>query len=305
LTLEQKERMNGNREPETYQVAIRDPAERFSITIGFPGAIRASDFDVIVLNQQKEMDILEVGHCKSGLQVSELTRTARFAVAKPLVGHTYGLSWQLPSLSSERQPTLDPLIEGRAKLIQELLLESNPIGVQPSPVGEKLNEAFRQIYAEILGKYGDASVDESLEVSLSVFDPNLRQFRIVSGMVREENRDWKALEGEGIIGRASKLNSALLYVRSLVDPEMDWYAMAPGTKGPHEAVFAVPVRFPIDRADGWVIGVICLASTSTASRILSLHNNPKEQNEIIRICHEEFLAKKMLPVLGVQFPATS
>jgi hypothetical protein len=275
------------------------------LEIHFPFRIEASNFEVLVQDEQGNDNFREETWCRRHLRVSD--KTASLDVPKPLVNYNYGLSWQLPSEGEERKKKFHPSVEGKAKLIQNRLLHSTH-SVPDSP----LNDILAAMREEICEKYPSHDEAERFEVGLMVYDEEIHKLRHVAGIYPSEYKDWHLFEGEGVNGRAHKLNRAILYLRSRVSPDEDWYSSPPGRSNPHSAVFAVPLRYPPEKKDGWVVGVLGLASTSPSSGLLDLYDDEADSssglpdfddrktraNELIELIYGKYFLELILPALG-------
>jgi len=301
LTKEQGKRMYDDDNPEYYKFFVLYPIRTLFITINFPSDIRSSSFDVFVQNAKREHCVLEETYCQQYLHVSELTRSATLMVPKPLLSHNYGISWQLPA----EVRSLSTRAEGRAKLIRKQLLDLN-LCVQPTALSvHPLQAVFEDIRRELLVRYTSGDTAAYFDVGLMVYDEQVGKLRHVAGIVQPEYWAYQLYEGEGVAGRAHKLNSAHLYARSRVRREMDWYASPPAPLLPHEAVFAVPLRYPvppgqlIGAKEGSVIGVLWVGSTSPDSGLLDLFERPEEGDNLISEFHEDYLLERILPAIGL------
>jgi len=298
LTLEQHKRVYGDEKPEFYTTKVNYPIGTLLITIHYPSSIRAAAFEVVVQDENDNHNAHEEAWCREHLHVSELTRTGTLVVPRPLISHYYGISWQLPSELESKRETFSPAVQGCARLIQSKLVSLNPSNAPTSMENNLLREAFQSFRTQLHELYPSIDQAENLDLCLMVSDERASKLRHVAGIMSQEYWDWSLYEGEGVAGRAYKLNSALLYVRSRVLPEKDWYIAPPGSASPHEVVFSVPLRYPSDREDGWVVGVLTVASTSTASSLLRLYNNQLEVDGLI-ILFQTFFVERILALLGL------
>jgi predicted MPP superfamily phosphohydrolase len=307
LDAEQGERLYGDKDPEYYVNFVGYPIGTLLITIRFPSDIKSSSFDVVVLGEDNLHDTNEEEYCRRSLHISELTSTATLIVSKPLSNHSYGICWQLPP----KEKKTSPQDEGNAKLIRKQLLGLN-LRPDPSALSEHpLKEVFKTIRKELLEQYPSRDPSARFDIALMVYDDNLRKLRPVAGVMPSEYWDFRLHEGEGVAGRAHKLNSALLYIHDMVKDDEDWYISPPNNLTAHEVVFAVPLRYPIPVGrrigpnEGSVIGVLCIGTTSPGSGLLRLYDITDEEREgegdkLIAKIHEDYLLKRILPALGIQ-----
>jgi 3',5'-cyclic AMP phosphodiesterase CpdA len=301
LTAEQHRRMYGNQDPESFSTLVRYPLDMLFITIRYPSEIRTAKFEVVVEDANNQTSSCEQAWCRQHLHVSELTRTAILVVPKPLLGHRYRVRWQLPS-ETEAASSGELRQIGKACLIRSRLLELTPRGQPPSSLDNPVQKVLGGIKDELRNQFKSGDPAEDLEVGLMVYDERAVRLRHVAGIIRPEYWNWDIYEGEGVAGRAHKLNQAILYVRAAAKPELDWYTRPPASLLLHEVVFSVPLRYPIDRADGTVVGVLSVASTSQASRLLQLYGKEEDVKNLIGQIHKEYFQKRILPAIGLEEP---
>lgn len=105
-----------------------------------------------------------------------------------------------------------------------------------------------------------------------VFDEAVNALRFVAGVIRPEYYDYRLRDGQGVGGRAHKLDQNILITRRRLKDEEDFTAAPPPGVPPSEFLLCLPLHYPLGREDGWVVGVICLASNSEASKLLGLYS---------------------------------
>jgi predicted MPP superfamily phosphohydrolase len=307
LDKEQGKRLYGDDGDEYYVSYVGYPVGTLLIMIRLPEDIKTSSFDVIVWEEDRNRNSDEEEYCRRSLHISELTRTATLIVPKPLLHFSYGISWQLPSKTRNTSPQ----DEGNAKLIRKNLLaldwRSDPSALSEPP----MKKVFEEIRKELLAEYPSKDPTARFDVVLMVYDDKLRKLRPVAGVMPAEYWAFRFHDGEGVAGRAHKLNSAHLYVRDMVKDDIDWYISPPTNIAAHEVLFAVPIRYPIppdrmvDTVNGLVIGVFCVGTTSAGSGLLRLYDKTDETREgegdrLIGRIHEDYFLKRILPALDLQ-----
>ena len=143
-------------------------------------------------------------------------------------------------------------------------------------------EKFRQYLIE---KYSPNCDDESLDVSLMVFDDAntspQRRWRLVGTTAGRNEELWNAglRYGDGVVGRSAKINKVLHYVRlkGKGRPD-DWYVELPGVVNPPDVFMSIPLSFPFVYNDGPTIAVLTV-STDYNSRLIDLCEST-EENEM-------------------------
>ena len=305
LTLEQRQAMYGNQDPERCVFLVRYPVRTLFITINYPypSEMKTSWFEVLVQDEDGNRSTHEENWCRQYLHVSELTKTATLIVSKPLVGYRYGISWRLPSDTAKYSAE----IKGQAKLIRDTLLAATPRGAGSKP-SESLQGVLEGIRQEIRASYRSMSTTARLDIGLMVYDESIRKLRHVAGQMDPKYWGYELFEGEGVAGRAHKLNMAHLYVRNMAEARTDWYACAPDPLPPHQVVFSVPLRFPIEGSSGTliaeskpgiVVAILGVASTSPGSGLERLWENKAEVEALIDHFHQEYLLRRILPGIGL------
>ncbi|HWX17657.1 MAG TPA: metallophosphoesterase [Chthoniobacterales bacterium] len=307
---QQQRRMSGEDAPEFLVISVKHPVDKMLISVQFPEATpaekslagRKRPFPSIDMNEirahvlRKEEDTELPNHveqhwCEEHLYVSPQTRIAILPVLRPLPNHSYGLAWGLPDALVEND--LPPRTEGKAEEIRQALLALPP----RDPGGNKLQAVFSSFMAELAQIYRPGS-KERMEIGLMVFDAAQNRLRYVAGQFNDRYWDYKMILGQGIAARAHKLNEALLYVRKRTPPRMDFSSSGPPGVAPDEVLLCVPLRFPINVKNGWILGVVTLSSTSAASELLDLYENQEEVARITESFHEDLLRLRILPALN-------
>jgi predicted MPP superfamily phosphohydrolase len=296
LNEQQSWRMYGDHDPEHHKFLVAYPIRTLFITISFPSHISAPSFALLVRNNKGERNILEETYCRQYLHVSELTRSLTLVIPKPLQFQNYTISWR-PEPQAENLP---PGPKGTAKVIRKKLLDLNLRTQLAAVKVHPLQSVFEGIRLELLERYPS----DYFDIGLMVYDEQIKRLRHVAGVMQQEYWGYQLHEGEGVAGRAHKLDFALLYVRDRVQAEMDWYATPPASIAPHEVVFAVPLRYPlpvgqpIGAAQASVIGVLWIGSTAPGSSLLRLYDRPEEGDELISIFHEDYFLRRILPTIN-------
>jgi predicted MPP superfamily phosphohydrolase len=298
LTAEQGRRMNdepADKDWEAFSVPVRHPLGTLFIAIRFPYPIQSEWFELTVTDQKQQPNSRELNWCRQHLRLAELLGTAMLVIPQPLLGYRYGLRWQLPPDEQQRQG-VDRVSKGKAEVIRrELLKCQTRAATAPDPTNP-LQNVFVAIQQELRQRYPSHDPAERLDVGLQVFDQEDNRLRHIAGVLPPAYWSWKLHEGEGVAGRAHKLNKALRYARAVARGS-DWYTRPPDAR-PHELVLSVPLRYPVEAHDGWVVGVLSVASTSPASPLISLKN--EKVNELIMDFYEDYFLLRILPTIGLQ-----
>jgi len=282
--------------PEHYGIQTHHLIETLFLIVQFPSSIEASAFDIVVKDSDGNRNDREEAWCRPSLHVSELTRTVSLTVSKPLLSHTYLISWELPEAQTVPSSSPTAQLEGQARFIVQKLLE---FGREPGrSQNHPLQGIFEAIRQDLSAAYPSSDPNEQFDIGLLVYDKNINRIRPVAGILRPEYWAWQLYEGQGASGRAHKLNEAVLYVHSKVDRGTDWYIGPPDSEVQPQVVLSVPIRYPIEGKDGWIIGVFTVASTSLASGLLRLYDRREEVEVLIEHFHKDYFQDRILRTLG-------
>jgi hypothetical protein len=298
LSASQRKRMYDEEKPEQYGRRVLYPIETLFLHVQFPSSIRTPAFDILVEDSAGNRNYREEAWCRPSLRVSELTRTVSLQVSKPLLSHNYMIVWELEHEDRslpQRHSTAQ--LEGKSSFIVHKLLqlgrEAN--GSQEHP----LQKVFEFIQQDLSAHYPSSDVNEQFDIGFSVYDENMNRIRRVAGTLPSPYSTWQLREGQGVSGRAHKLNEAVLYVHSKVNRDTDWYIGPPDSVVQPQVVLSVPIRYPIERRDGWIIGVLSVSSTSLASGLLRLYDFEEQVGVLIEHFHKDYFQSRILPALGL------
>jgi len=297
LNASQRKRMYDEEKPERYGRSVHYPIETLFLLVQFPSSIQTPAFDIIVEDGEGNRNDREEAWYRPSLRVSELTRTVSLNVSKPLLSHSYLITWELePENRSLPQRHSTAQLEGKASFIVHklLLFGREPDRSQEHP----LQEVFEAIRQDLSASYPSSDVNEQFDIGFFVYDESMNRIRRVVGTLQSPYRTWQLREGQGVSGRAHKLNEAVLYVHSKVNRDTDWYIGPPDSVVQPQVVLSVPIRYPIERKDGWIIGVLSVSSTSLASGLLRLYDCEEEVVILIEHFHKDYFQNRILPALG-------
>lgn len=276
FTKEQRFRMRGKDIPEYKSVQIRYPIEHLCLSIRFPQELPMPkpSVRVFLLNvaSSAARDHREERWCEQSLRVCELLRTATLEVAQPLQDRRYVLEW---NLTSERdlpgKAHFSAEEEGTARFLSQKLG-----ALDPAEANNLAQEPLARAHEKIVARYSSTDSEECLELGLMAFDEAANALRFVAGVIRPAFHHYTLRDGQGVGGRAHKLNQNILIARKRLKDEEDFTAAPPPGVAASEFLLCLPLHYPLGRADGWVVGVLCLASNSAASKLLRLYSRTNE-----------------------------
>ncbi len=272
FTREQRLRMRDANLPEYQSVKIRYPIKSLSLSIRFQpeGAMPKPAVRVFAQTPQGAdvRNFREERFCEQHLHTRDLLRVATLSVSMPLRECCYALEWILPSEKDEPEnPRLSLEDEEMAQHIRQCLAV-----LRPEDANHPAQAPLRAAHEKIVAQYAPSDPQEHIELGLMVFDDRINRLRFVGGTVRPEFQDYQLRDGQGVGGRAHKLNQNILIARRRLKSEEDFTADPPSGVEPSEFLLCLPLSYPIARSGGLVVGVITLASDSRASKLLSLYS---------------------------------
>ncbi|MEI9893055.1 MAG: metallophosphoesterase [Chthoniobacter sp.] len=234
----------------------------------------------------------EWNYQKGHLQISKLHQTATLRILKPLQGLSYGIEWNLPSVPKNRRPVFQ---EGTCEWIRQQLLALDAPGLETN----LLRPIFREEHARLAREFSTPL--DQLELGLMVFDPGIQRLRFVAGRMPPACFTFQLWEGQGIAGRAHKMNSTLVYVSRRVDPLMDFSAAGVAGRPKPEIIICVPLRFPVSQVGdtaGEVIGVVTLSTDHPASKLLTIDSVDNSRAQAMILEFQILFLDRILPAIG-------
>ena len=188
----------------------------------------------------------------------------------PLLEVDYRIQWRLaPQAPVAIQAALR--LRGEVTELTRQLLELQT----PHPAASSRRgaiDALREVALQSL----QISPDDPLEVAIMIYDPKQRHLKVVAASFEEgdERWNWNLKYGDGIAGRAFKMQRARLFIKAKAAQEgTPYYYLLPSGRPisqpediPVEALVALPLSHPADRS--MVYGVLSLGSTRPSSRLV-------------------------------------
>jgi 3',5'-cyclic AMP phosphodiesterase CpdA len=237
--------------------AVLDPIEELTVIAQFP-----DDFVVSTQNPQPRIckigsDVRDVALEKElrdskALHYYEALGTVALRVARPFVGYSYGIEWNIPpSPPAPSGPT--------AGRVEDLV---KAMGRARSNHTENVRNFLRRFLftvTDVTRRHLINGADEVWEAGLMTFDRNIRRMVVVGAASignSIERCDWKDFSkvefgyGEGIGGKVFKTNQPRLYVKLTEEEENqrttpNFYLPVEGMPD-HSVLLCIPVQNPDD-----------------------------------------------------------
>lgn len=272
LTREQRERMYGEPGEEFRSICITEPTKYIKILTHFAEDVSPERFSVKVLCNKNELNLSETEWCQKHLHWSQMSRTLSLEINKPLFDHEYRIVWDLPRETEERKKFIGDRVSWQAEKIKRDLLK-----IKGSP---EINTIYKQKIQECLGIIRDnifKNEKQFIDIGIMVFDEEIKKLTPIVGLFPKNYWEWNFYEGQGLGGRAHKLNRAQLYVKSKTKLEQNYYASPPSALPHHQALLSIPMLFPLDGTipdeNKIVLGVLSIGSHDSCSLLCQLWND--------------------------------
>ena len=284
---EQRARVDAKATSEHIGIGIVRPTAELTFAAHFVETELPDDIDIRSYArdvQSEEDDLEETERCSLNLRICRLNRTISLTLSKPLRGCTYFIEWRLPDAPARRYALVD---RGRCNLIMSRLLSLNVNDLSQNP----LTRTFEEEATRLAQEYDTPRAD--IEVGLMVFDPQIKRLRFVAGELRKDTWGYQLYEGQGIAGRAHKIDRTLICVPSRVNPNTDFMAQPPPKGSMPEIIICIPIRYPLSTPEGVgaTVAVLAIATYYSASNLLKLADDDNAAKAItiesqITFCEE-------------------
>jgi hypothetical protein len=251
---------------------------------------------------RRRLDRLEEA-CRPALHFNAISKMVSFSMENPPPSTTFLIRWRL----TDRLPPLGKaasIPQGRAKELATRLLAAQRDTSQARlrALGQRLELGIRAALRL------PSSDRDALELSVMVYDgkPDARCLRVALGNFEDGDAAWdfRLGYGDGIAGKAFKMNQGRFFVRADAERTRTPYHYYPSTGEPgpggirHEVMLSVPLTPP--GADDEVYAVLTVGSRRPASALLDVGSRAREaatagqetvSEELVaisRFCFEEF-----------------
>ena len=281
MTRQQHFEMYGEKPERTeyVEVALRQcPTKELNIIVTFPPDFKMGGAPQLLLE-------------RAGNRVSELEEkykdTVRYypdlraiisRIPLPPLGLTYKIEWHLTEVPPHGGFPTSRLVGEAEEIASGLLrgIEENRSDVGIQNLLKGIAEQTRLAFPVLKGK-----PEEKIDISLMAYDKNERLLRIVAAnfALDESMREFKLRYGDGIAGRAYKMNAGRAFLkRPAVEHDLPSYYFPVDGK-PYrlkdvtdQVIISIPLRHPNQKSV--VYGVLSLSSKKLWSMLLDLVESP-------------------------------
>jgi len=253
-------------------------------------------------------------HHADALNYNEKSNSITLTINRPLYGFRYIVGWFLPQSQVTSYPTnphVETLIEEMRSApdkLDDLLKALNELvcsSIAEVIVGKRDDEVSRKRKDEI----ADALKNEPIDISIAIpskeatGDNRLYLEIIAYNLNLEGIKNFRFPVGEGVAGRAYKLNSVRTYIRRsgsrrYYDLVKEDFIYVPFIKSnDHWVLYSIPLRHP--RRPDLLVGVLTVGSRKNISRLIPISNTLLEQmtNALIDIAGG-YVVKRLSDLYG-------
>ncbi len=229
-------------------------------------------------------------HHSDALNYNEKSNTITLTIQRPLYGFRYVVGWFLPQPPAPRDPNHEVVLHKRRveKLIE--LMHDSPGKLDD--LMKALTEVVCSDLADVIagglddegkGKLKEKIKSEPIDISIAIPSRETGEVRhlmeiIADNLNRVGVKGSKFPVGEGVAGRAYKMNGARTYERQeglkrLV--KEDFIYITFGESNDHWVIYSVPLRHP--KNSSLLVGVLSIGSSSKISGLIPTDDNTAEK----------------------------
>ena len=262
---EEAEDASPGKENESTFQTLSFECDRLTMSVIFPERCFPDAGHAAFAKSGEAEDAGESNRVSHGFVSIPLARTLILDVQQPKLCFTYGIQWQLPSISG-RLPDLDPVHAAVVEEINQRIF--------------RLRSWVPRIYASLLRDLRRAAtlieptLGPDLETTLFLYDRSIRGLRCAAGTgpYSDAAALWshRFIPGRGIPGQTYRRRSVVHYVAlpGYAAKETEHFEPIEGADNPNQVILGIPLFHPstTDRA----IGVLTLSSSSGESPLARL-----------------------------------
>ncbi|MGB9180234.1 MAG: metallophosphoesterase [Pyrinomonadaceae bacterium] len=229
-------------------------------------------------------------HHANALSYNDKSNTITLIIQKPLYGFKYVVGWFLPQLKTLPDPaTAVELHKRRVGILIERMNET------PGELDDFMKVLMEIVCSDLVdvladgldgegkGKLKEKIKSEPIDISIAIPARNTDEDRplleiIAYNLDREGIKSFKFPVGEGVAGRAYKLNGVRTYLRRTGPKRLvkeDFIYIPFGESNDHSVIYSVPLRHPKNR--DLLIGVLTVGSRSSISRLIPTEDHTLEK----------------------------
>jgi 3',5'-cyclic AMP phosphodiesterase CpdA len=262
---------------EYVQIALRQvPVGDLTIGVTLPPNFKVDGKPELLILRGNSVEQRLQSAYAGQLNFDQLSNTISVRIPTPPIGLRYRVAWRLTDAPPPAGRRFQHL-EGEAAMIVDRLVELAKHDRQANSLSTRLLAAIAQEARTEFGLMSETS--DPLFLCIMVFDPKLNKLRVAAGNFKENDPRWNVelAYGDGIAGRAYKMNSARLFVKAKSKQNgipfyyTDGTGDAPSDTGDEimeEALISLPLSHP-DEALA-TFGILNISSHRRDSRLVNL-----------------------------------
>lgn len=281
MSVEQHRQMYASGPPytENIQLQLQDiPASRLDVIIKYPAGFKIDDTPVLLIQNNGQTDHYLEKKLSKTLAYYPHLNVAVIRISFPPINVTYMLQW---TLTQEAPPAGGSSIGSIDTLAKKLLQDREKLWASAEMVEllELIDETVRDEF-EL-----DPRGQDPLDISLMVYDKSARTLRIVAASfpVAQDMIDFQLKYGDGIAGRAYKMNRGRMFIKRLALDKNTPSYYYPIDGKPYdladisdEVIISLPLRHPDN--EQLVYAVLNLSSRYAGSRLQDI-KDPRISDE--------------------------
>jgi hypothetical protein len=282
-----------------YHNLNRVPCKELVMIVRFPQGFETESFpELVIENQAKERQTHFEQRFKGNLGYYKEMSLVKLQIPYPPFGLKYKIVWKLRDTPPPQGlPSLS--LQGNALELSQRLKKQKI----PTPQAHKLRDLLASIEEQVRSEFGLGNAhEEMLDLCLMAYDKDERKLGIVAGTFPQGDERWTDTYkyGDGVAGRAFKMNKIRLFVKQLaIQRATPFYYRRQDRKPvrdpqeiPEAVIIACPLSLPNDNRA--VYGVLTLSSKRPGSKLVDLIEENLQQEKgpvfqaINKACFEAF-----------------
>jgi len=229
-------------------------------------------------------------HHAGVLSYNDRSNTITLIIQKPLYGFRYVVGWFLPQPPAS--PDSDADVELHRNRVEKLVEQMHNAPEGLNDFMKVLTEVVCSDLVAVIGGHLDVAEQEKLkgelknepiDISIAILSREAGEVQhlleiIADNLNRAGIRGFKFPVGEGVAGRAYKLNGARTYLRRTGKKRLvkeDFIYLSFGNSNDHSIIYSVPLRHP--KYPDILVGVLSIGSRNNISRLMPTKDNTLEK----------------------------
>lgn len=229
-------------------------------------------------------------HHGDALSYNDKSNIITLTIQRPLYGYRYVVGWFLPQPLAPPGPDQEVMLYKRRieTLVERMHNSPDALDDFMKALTEVVCSTLVEVIAGGLddvkkGEMKENLKDEPIDISIAIPARDTGEDRhlleIISYNLNLAGvKGFKFPVGEGVAGRAYKLNGARTYLQRTEPKRLvkeDFIYIPFGEINDHSVIYSVPLRHP--KHDGLLIGVLTIGSRSRISRLIPTNNDILEE----------------------------